>query len=93
MNEIASRYASGLYSIALEQNKKHLNRKYKTLILEYNQDEYCYIGRNYAFAPDDIDGVIYVYSEEELQIGQVYEVLIIDSDLNSLTGKVIFNES
>jgi len=75
--------------ISYELNKKNVGNITKVFIEEYDEKNYAYIGRNYAYAPDDIDGFIYVYSEEELQIGAIYDVLILDCDINTLSGKVV----
>ena len=79
--------------IALEANEKHLNSTTEVLITDYDPDSYAYIGRNYAFAPDDIDGFIFVYSSVELQIGDVVKVKILDASINTLSGEVIVDEA
>ena len=79
--------------IALEANEKHLNSITEVLITDYDPDSYAYIGRNYAFAPDDIDGFIFVYSSVELEIGDVVKVKILDASINTLSGEVIVDEA
>lgn len=76
--------------IALRQNERHLNTVMDVLITEYDSESYCYLGRSYAFAPDDIDGYVVCYATEELQIGDVVKVKILDASINSLSGQVIF---
>ena len=39
---------------------------------------------------DDIDGYVVCYATEELQIGDVVKVKILDASINSLSGQVIF---
>jgi ribosomal protein S12 methylthiotransferase len=39
-------------------------------------------------APDGIDGVIYIRSEDELKIGDFYEVTITDCKEYDLIGKI-----
>ena len=46
-------------------------------------------GRSYGFAPDDIDGAIYVAAKEELKPGDVCKVKILDADSYTLTGEQI----
>lgn len=75
--------------IALELNQKHLHEVMDVLITGYDEDAYAYTGRSYAFAPDDIDGIVNVYSSYELTIGQVYKVEIINATLLSLDGRTI----
>ena len=95
--EIKTERLEALYlvqdDIALTANEKHLGSLTDVLIIDYDEDSYAYIGRNYAFAPDDIDGFIFVYSHEELSIGDVVKVKILDASINTLSGEVIFDEA
>ena len=75
--------------IAQEANNKHIGSVTETLIIDYDADSYAYIGRNYAFAPDDIDGFIFVYSSKELKIGEVVKVKILDASINTLSGEYV----
>ena len=68
---------------------RHIGSVSEVLIVDYDEESYAYIGRNYAFAPDDIDGFIFVYSMNELQIGDVVKVEILDASINTLSGKVL----
>jgi ribosomal protein S12 methylthiotransferase len=79
--------------IAEEANSKQIGTVSEVLIVDYDADSYAYIGRNYAFAPDDIDGFIFVYSANELKIGDVVKVKILDASINTLSGEVIFDEA
>ncbi len=100
-NQIASNVKeerlSALYlaqdMIAEEANSKQIGTVSEVLIVDYDADSYAYIGRNYAFAPDDIDGFIFVYSANELKIGDVVKVKILDASINTLSGEVIFDEA
>ena len=79
--------------IALKANERHIGSVSEVLITDYDQESYAYIGRNYAFAPDDIDGFIFVYSFNELKIGDVVKVKILDASINTLSGEVVNNET
>ena len=79
--------------IALTANERHIGSLTDVLIIDYDEESYAYIGRNYAFAPDDIDGFIFVYSREELKIGDVVKVKILDASINTLSGEVVFDEA
>ena len=79
--------------IALKANERHIGSVTEVLITDYDQESYAYIGRNYAFAPDDIDGFIFVYSFNELKIGDVVKVKILDASINTLSGEVVNNEA
>ena len=75
--------------IALEANKKHISSVSEALIVDYDPDSYAYIGRNYAFAPDDIDGFIYIYSSKELKIGDVVKIKVLDASINTLEATLV----
>lgn len=79
--------------VALKANEKHIGSVTDVLITDYDPESYAYIGRNYAFAPDDIDGFIFVYSYKELKIGEVVKVKILDASINTLSGEVVFYEA
>ena len=72
-----------------ELNKKHVGSITEALIIDYDMSSYAYIGRNYAFAPDDIDGFIYIYSAKELKIGDVVKIRILDSAINTLEAELV----
>ena len=79
--------------IAMECNSRHVGSITEVLITDYDPDSYAYIGRNYAFAPDDIDGFIYVYSPIEINIGDVVKCKVLDSSVNTLSAEVIVDEA
>ena len=74
--------------ISLKQNEKYLNKVYKCVIEEYDVENNQYVGRTYAYAPDDIDGAVIIYSDRELEISQVVDVRIVDVDFYDIIGKV-----
>ncbi len=54
--------------------------KTNTAIIEgYDENELCYVGRCSSDTPD-VDGLAYIYSEEELSAGDIVTVEIINSD-------------
>ncbi|MFW5794130.1 MAG: 30S ribosomal protein S12 methylthiotransferase RimO, partial [Bacillota bacterium] len=62
--------------ITRKLNKQHINKIHKTLVENYDPDTKFYYGRSYAFAPDDIDGMIVFQSEKPLEIGDFVDVKI-----------------
>jgi len=62
--------------IARKVNKKQVGNIHKTLIENYDPETKFYYGRSYAFAPDDIDGMIVFQSEKPIEIGDIVEVKI-----------------
>ena len=75
--------------ISLNFNKSLIGKKYNCIIDDYDFDKFAYIGRNYMYAPDDVDGRIYIYSPIELEIGSIVNVEIIDASAYDLEAKLI----
>lgn len=60
-----------------------------TVIIEgYDEDEFCYVGRCSHDTPD-VDGCAYVYSEDELEAGDIVNVEIIDSSEYDIMCKTL----
>ena len=74
--------------ISLEFNKSLIGKKYNCIIDDYDFDKFAYVGRNYMYAPDDVDGYIYIYSPIELEIGNIVNVEIIDASSYDLEAKL-----
>lgn len=74
--------------ISYENNQKYINTLQRCIIDSYDPETNMYIGRNYAYAPDDVDGAIYITSEKELIIGEFYDVLIYDVTQYDLLGLI-----
>ncbi|OFO60123.1 ribosomal protein S12 methylthiotransferase RimO [Peptoniphilus sp. HMSC075B08] len=66
---------------------KNLGKTFKVLI-EEKIDDNNYVGRTYMDSPE-IDGVTYVQSDKELEIGDFVQVEIIDSLDYDLVGELI----
>ena len=62
--------------IAKQINESRIGKTYETLIERYETLFDRYVGRTYISAPDGIDGVVYIKSEEPLNIGEFYDVKI-----------------
>lgn len=62
--------------ITRQLNKKQINSIHKTLIENYDPETKFYYGRSYAFAPDDIDGMIVFQSKIPLEVGAMVNVKI-----------------
>ena len=62
--------------ISRKLNKKEVGKIHKTLVENYDPETKFYYGRSYAFAPDDIDGMIVFQSQEDLNIGDFVDVRI-----------------
>ena len=73
--------------ISLKQNQKHVD-EIQVAIIEEKVETNLYLARSYAFAPDDIDGYLFVSSKENLSIGQVCEVVITSCDNYNLYSRL-----
>ena len=73
------------YDISLSQNKSHLGEIEEVLIEGYDPDNFMYYGRSYQFAPEDIDGCVYVACHSEKQIGDIVRAKVMDCDAYTLT--------
>lgn len=62
--------------LSRQVNKKQLGSIHNTLIENYDPETKFYYGRSFAFAPDDIDGMIVFQSNKPLEIGQMVNVKI-----------------
>jgi ribosomal protein S12 methylthiotransferase len=75
--------------ISRKRNRLQKNTIHKTIVEAYDPDSKFYYGRSYAFAPDDIDGMIVFQSKRELCIGDLVEVLIKSTLGYDLIGDVL----
>ncbi len=77
------------YYISTKLNSDKIGNTYEVMIEDYDAENFMYVGRSYAFAPDDIDGCIYVAAMEELKAGDIVNVKIVDADAYTLTGEQV----
>ncbi len=75
-----------------EKNQEKVGKTYTTLIERYESLFDRYIGRTYMSAPDGIDGVVYIKTDQELQIGSFYPIMITGYKDYDLIGSVAENE-
>ena len=75
--------------ISLSLNKEMLNKTYDCIIESYNKEENKFYGRTYAFAPDDIDGMVIIdnnknYNEDIISTFKKVRIKDVDFyDLNA----------
>lgn len=74
--------------IALKKNQAMIGKIVKdAFIIDYDPESFMYVARSYAYAPDEIDGCIFVAARYELELGQRVNVKIMDCDEYTLTGE------
>lgn len=66
------------HDIALAFNKSLIGNIYECIIEGYDENEFAFTGRNYMYAPDDADGLCYIYSPVPLDIGMFVKAKVID---------------
>ena len=76
-------------NISYEMGSMHIGEIHQVIIEELDFESNLYIGRSYAFAPDDIDGYIYVESKDDLIFGEIYDCKIDKADIYNLYAHVI----
>ncbi len=74
--------------IVEENSEKLVGKTFSVLIERYESLFDRYIGRTWMSAPDGIDGVVYIRSEEALKIGEFYETEITGHKDYDLTGVI-----
>jgi ribosomal protein S12 methylthiotransferase len=70
-------------------NRKQIGTIHQTLIENYDSETKFYYGRSYAFAPDDVDGMIVFQSNQPLNIGDMVSVKITTFFGNDLIGDAV----
>ena len=71
--------------ISLDKGLERVGEIHKAIVEDF--EEYYYICRSFAFAPDDVDGYLFVDSNTKLKNGDVINVEITDADSYNLFGK------
>ena len=78
--------------ISRQRNKLHKGSIHKTIVEAYDEESNFYYGRSYAFAPDDIDGMIVFQSEVPLNLGDIVNVLIKSVFNYDLIGDAVWED-
>ncbi len=73
--------------ISYDINKDRLNKKEKVLI-EGRRGADLFLGRSYAEAPE-VDGVVFVKSTKELEVGQFVDVIFTEAYEYDMLGELI----
>ena len=68
--------------------KSLIGKSVKVIAEGFDKDRICYYGRAYFNAPE-IDGKVYFFSKEEVDVGKFYDVKIVDREEYDLIGERI----
>ncbi|XMB72706.1 30S ribosomal protein S12 methylthiotransferase RimO [Mycoplasmatota bacterium WC30] len=78
--------------ISRKRNRALKNTEHMTIVESYDPESEFYYGRSYAFAPDDIDGMIVFQSSRPLEIGDMVNVMIKTAFEYDLIGDAKFKQ-
>ncbi len=89
MDERLDKIMSLQNEISLNNNKLLIGETFDAIIDKYDDSKVAYIARSYHFAPDDVDGCIYIKATKEnnIKTGDIISVTIIDADNYDLYAK------
>ncbi len=82
-----SRIMKAAQKISAENGKAMVGKTVSVIIEGYMPDEDVYVGRTYMDAPN-VDGCVFVFSDEKLMSGDIVNALITDSKKYDLIGEV-----
>jgi len=77
--------------IALSLKKELIGNTYQAIVDSYDEETYTYSLRNYMFASDDVDSSIIATCpfENDIKIGDIVNVKILDASSYELYGEII----
>lgn len=77
-------------NISLSLNKEYIGKTYKAIVDSFDYNKNAYIVRNFYYAPDDVDGCIYINTkfDENINPGDIIDIEIIDANSYDLIGKI-----
>lgn len=74
--------------ISFNLNQQYIGKTYSAIVDDYDINNDCYIVRNEFYAPDDVDGCIYLYTDEVLTIGSIIKITITNADSYDLIAEI-----
>ena len=75
--------------ISYELSKEKIGQVQKVIVEGYDSNLKYLTGRSYAFAPDDVDGLIYIKTNKEHKDGEIINVKIVGNMIHDLIGEEI----
>ena len=75
--------------ISYSLSKEKIGQEFKVIVEGYDSKLKYYTGRSYAFAPDDVDGIIYIKTNNTLKDGDIINVRITSNMTHDLIGEEI----
>lgn len=75
--------------IVIKKNKAKVGKTFEVLVERYEEIFNRYVGRSIYSAADDVDGVIYIKTDNQLSLGEYYNVYIDSYEEYDLYGHII----
>jgi ribosomal protein S12 methylthiotransferase len=75
-------------SISWKMNQNRIGKIYPVLTEGYDESEFMYFGRSY-FDSVEVDGLVYFAALDEVEIGEIVQVKILDAGNFDVTGEMI----
>ncbi len=74
--------------ISKQINTSYISQTYQAIVDTYDEKRKAYIVRNYAYAPDDVDGNIYIYTKylSSIRPGDIVDIQITKANNYDLEG-------
>ena len=74
--------------IVENNSKQQIGKVVKVIVDDFDFDKQMYKSRSYAYAPDDVDGYIYIDTNTPLILGEIYNVVIKEAKVYDLIGEL-----
>lgn len=74
--------------ISLSINESKIGTVIDAIVEDYDEEELSYVGRTYADTID-VDGNAYIYSADELEIGSIVKIKILNAENYDVIGEVV----
>ena len=74
--------------ISAKINEAKIGKTVAVIAEGYDEDEFCYVGRSSTDTPE-VDGIAYIYSDRELEAGDIACATVIGADEYDIITKVI----
>ena len=96
-NQVAEKEKSYRYNLIMKTqagvsfklNQKRVGQVIDVLVTDYDPKNFTYNGICDLFAPDDIDGRIYLYSNRELKVGEMVKAKIVNGGIYDIDAEVV----
>jgi ribosomal protein S12 methylthiotransferase len=75
--------------ISRQKNDALVGKEFEVLTDRFDDAQHVFLARSYAFAPEDVDGYIYINYDKDIKVGEFYKAVITKATTYDLFGKII----